>query len=234
MAHDRSLLVFDPTFPPCTDLPREERFAEKRRRQALVSEARCKGFGPTGRPEQWRSECWPAEDSAESILAWVRWALDHLTHTLLPELEVPSAYRSDALLLVHHLAACRSLYAPEDLPEGDDIASVRALLEKLARWLEGVAHPESPHQDARLAGLAEFARTRLRAKQRRAIDLLIEHGGSLSLASLATDEDIGWLPPYDDAFSSLQSRLNEKLDDAGLPYRIVRHDGEVRIDVKTT
>jgi len=233
MAHDRSLLAFAPTFGPCTDLRREERINEKARREALVSEARCKGFGPTGRPEQWQTECWPAEDSVESILAWLRWALDHLTHTLLPELEVPSAYRSDALLLTSHLAA-KGLYAPEDLPEGDDLAAVRALLERLARWLEGVAHPESPHQDARLAGLAEFARTRLKAKQRRVIDLLIEHGGSLSLASLATDEGIGWLPPYDDSFSSLQSRLNEKLDDAGLPYRIVRRDGEVRIDVKTT
>ena len=114
------------------------------------------------------------------------------------------------------------------------LAPIRQLRLTLLEVVEGVAHPESPHQDARLAGLAEFARTRLKAKQRRVIDLLIEHGGSLSLASLATDEGIGWLPPYDDSFSSLQSRLNEKLDAAGLPYRIARHDGEVRIDVKTT
>src|SRR5690606_11408632 len=33
--------------------------------------------------------------------------------------------------------ACKGLYAPEGLPEGDDIASVRVLLERLARWLEG-------------------------------------------------------------------------------------------------
>jgi|GEM_PF-2321441 len=166
MVHDRSLLASDPTFPPCTNLSREERLAEKRRRQALVDEARSRGFGPTGRPEQWRTVRWPAEDSGESILAWLRWALGHLTHTLLPELEVPSAYRSDALLLVHHLA-CKGIYAPEGLPVGDDIASVRALLEKLARWLEGELGAGIRHETGRAESSGASRKTRTPTKAKR-------------------------------------------------------------------
>ncbi len=79
--------------------------------------------------------------------------------------------------------------------------------------------------------LARWAMDDLKGKQRRAVELLIEHNGRIAISDLATDPAIDWQKPFDDAFNSLKQALKEKLSKLG--WRIFRQSNEARLDRRT-
>lgn len=84
---------------------------------------------------------------------------------------------------------------------------------------------ETPSED--YAVLSKWVADNLKGKQRRVMELLIEHNGRLPIVDLATDSGVGWTAPYDEAWNSIRSKLNAKLHKIG--WRTSRHSNEARL-----
>ena len=52
---------------------------------------------------------------------------------------------------------------------------------------------------------------KLKGKQRRVLEMLIEAGGRVAVTEVATDKSISWLAPYKSAIDGIKRELNEKL-----------------------
>jgi hypothetical protein len=79
----------------------------------------------------------------------------------------------------------------------------------------------------RFENLQRYAEKDLKGKQRRVVDLLIEHDGTLSIADIAADPIVNWPAPYDEVFNSMRKELNRKLKVFGL--RVERKDNAARL-----
>ncbi len=80
------------------------------------------------------------------------------------------------------------------IPPADSSSDVKPVDEK-TKWL---------------ATLSEFTK-KLKGAQQRALILLIESNGSMPIADIATDKQVGWQKPYKGSVDGLKRALNEKL-----------------------
>jgi hypothetical protein len=78
---------------------------------------------------------------------------------------------------------------------------------------------------AELAGWTKKG-TNLKGNQRRVVELLIENDGRIPLSDLASE--IGWQPPFDNAFNSLRGHLNKKLRKVG--WKVSRQDNNAHLE----
>ena len=85
------------------------------------------------------------------------------------------------------------------------------------------------------AELRTLAERKLKKAERRLVELLIENDGAIALEALAADEVIDWKGSLSkemnvtDAFKSLQRRVNKKLADAGLAWKVKRHNHQAKL-----
>lgn len=76
-------------------------------------------------------------------------------------------------------------------------------------------------------GLLTWAAANLKGGERLLVELLASSPSGVPLADLAVK--LNWQPPWDEAYKSLQRRVNEKLEAAHRHYRVNRMDNTARL-----
>jgi hypothetical protein len=77
--------------------------------------------------------------------------------------------------------------------------------------------------------LNEFAASTLKGIERTTLELICTNGGEYPLADLAADPAVQWNRPWDDSFNSARKRINVKLKEAGLGWKLERHDNKAKL-----
>jgi hypothetical protein len=214
-------------------------------------------LGPNWPPGGWTTATCPVELSVEAIVQWLdeisgpRGVLD-VEQQMNLNTEF-SSYVQDAWRLVRYLRASGIAQILSNAYESDAfLPDVRMSLEQARAQLIQLKHAIGVHggpepsplpssasssfeglqSDAYSPGLTkllEFGVQGLKGKERRLIELLCYHGGSIPLADLARDRAIAWKPPWDDMFNSTRKRINTKLKAKQVPYWIVRQNNAAKV-----
>lgn len=116
-----------------------------------------------------------------------------------------------------------------ELPQAGDILDLARSMRKCAQRLRKTWAGEKKVETRTniLDDLRNFAETGLKGKERRIVELVCDNHGKFKLADLASDSQIGWDTPVDNACNNALKRINTKLRQNKLPWRLHRHDNAV-------
>jgi hypothetical protein len=94
--------------------------------------------------------------------------------------------------------------------------------EDLAKLVANASDDAYGSAQATYRELLQFAKDNMKGGERRIVELVCQNSGECLLANLAADSQIQWSTPYDDAFNSARTRINDKLNAGSIPWRLVR------------
>jgi hypothetical protein len=77
--------------------------------------------------------------------------------------------------------------------------------------------------------LRDFARSDLKGKQRRIVELLCDNDGEVPLAILASDPAIRWKKPWDNSYGKAQGQIRLKLRAANIRFYLSRVDNSATL-----